>query len=265
MIHRIRELYATQGVTGAAWVLARRLLGGRARCWHSVAPLFPGRRGLEIGGPSQLFRPGGLLPVYPVLASLDGVNFSTETVWEGKLREGDPYRFDGDRAGRQYIREITDLRGIPDRAYDLVLNSHVIEHTANPLKAMAEIARVIDPAGVLLMVVPHRDGTGDRFRPVTTLEHMIEDFRRDAKEDEWGPENTAIRTAHYHVFDSLLVARLLNHCGFQIVALEAARPFNIVAVARPSLSPDNSRWLDPSGPHLRSSPFRTDQDAAGLS
>ncbi len=49
---------------------------------------------------------------------------------------------DNKEPGIQYVRDATDLRGIPDSKYDFVLASHALEHIANPLKAMSEWTRV---------------------------------------------------------------------------------------------------------------------------
>ena len=38
-----------------------------------------GAEALEVGGPSALFREDGLLPVYPPLRSIDGVQWSAQT------------------------------------------------------------------------------------------------------------------------------------------------------------------------------------------
>ena len=39
--------------------------------------------GLEIGGPSKIFRKA--IPVYPKAEKIDFVNFSNSTMWEGKI------------------------------------------------------------------------------------------------------------------------------------------------------------------------------------
>ena len=43
-----------------------------------------GKRGLEIGGPSGIFAPDGLLPVYELVTALDGADFNDGTIWREK-------------------------------------------------------------------------------------------------------------------------------------------------------------------------------------
>lgn len=63
-----------------------------------------------------------------------------------------------------------------DHSLDYVIASHVLEHVANPIAALAEWYRVLRPGGIIYLVVPNRRATWDRHRPLTTVEHMQEDF-----------------------------------------------------------------------------------------
>ncbi len=63
-----------------------------------------------------------------------------------------------------------------DHSLDYVIASHVLEHVANPIAALAEWYRVLRPGGIIYLVVPNRRVTWDRNRALTTVEHMQEDF-----------------------------------------------------------------------------------------
>ncbi len=65
-----------------------------------------------------------------------------------------------------------------DHALDYVIASHVLEHVANPVAALAEWYRVVKPGGLIYLVVPDRRTTWDRRRALTTVEHLLEDFTR---------------------------------------------------------------------------------------
>lgn len=83
----------------------------------------------------------------------------------------------------QYFGEATDLPFV-DESLDYVASSHVLEHTANPVKALNEWHRVLKPGGVVYMVVPDKQYTFDSPREPTPISHMIEDFFNDVDDTD---------------------------------------------------------------------------------
>ena len=73
--------------------------------------------------------------------------------------------------GRQYLREATDLYGLADGAYDFVFASARDRARCQSTQGPAEWSRITRDGGTIVLVVPHKDGTFDHRRPVTTLEH----------------------------------------------------------------------------------------------
>ena len=251
-----------------------------------------GKRGLEIGGPSWIFSKRGPVPVYSLLAGLDGCNFDRSTVWEGNIKEGPGnYEYEKGRpGGYQYIREAADLRGIETGTYDAVLSSHCIEHVANPFRALTEWLRVLKPGGFFLLVAPHRDGTFDHRRPVTAMEHLVQDRDRSVAEDDLthldeilelhditmdppagdresfrqrSLRNSENRCLHHHVFDTGLIVRIIDSFRLQILNVHAALPYHIIVLARkPSGNelPDNSVYLFRAANYRQESPFPSDRD-----
>ena len=71
-----------------------------------------------------------------------------------------------------------------DCSLDYVATSHVIEHVANPIQALAEWVRVLVDGGIIYMVVPDRRKTWDRKRPATLAKHMLEDFRKGVAQND---------------------------------------------------------------------------------
>ncbi|GAB5414284.1 MAG: hypothetical protein Cons2KO_18870 [Congregibacter sp.] len=260
---------AKHGPLGVARLAYRAAVPKRAACFAAIKDEFSSRVGLEVGGPSQIFSRRGLLPVYPQVKRIDGCNFGHETVWEGELREGGDFVFDSAREpGRQFICEAADLSGIADAHYDFLLSSHCIEHLANPLKAMQEWVRVIKPDAPLALVVPHKAGTFDHRRPVTSFSHLLEDYAADRQEDDMthfdeilrlhdlerdpgisdraafeqrSRENAVNRCFHQHVFDSPLAAQVVDHTGLQILAVEVHPPYHILILAR---RPEHGEAID---------------------
>ncbi len=248
------------------------------------------KSGFEVGGPSCIFSADGLMPLYPVVANVDNCNFSHATTWEGELCEGLNYHFSPRRPpGFQYIREAADLAGIPSQRYDFLLSSHNIEHLANPLKALYEWRRVIVSDGILVLVVPHREGTFDWRRPVTPLAHILDDYEQgrdesdlthlgevlelhDLEQDagssgidsfkERSLRNVENRCIHHHVFDTEAVVELMHYAGFELLAIEALPPNNIIAIGRKApegKSFDNSRFRGATAAFHRTSPFVGDR------
>lgn len=60
-----------------------------------------------------------------------------------------------------------------DNEWDFVINSHVLEHFFDPIKAIKEWMRVIKPGGYVYMIVPHKERTFDRERERTTIQELI--------------------------------------------------------------------------------------------
>jgi len=247
-----------------------------------------GKRTIEIGGPSDIFRDEGPLPIYRVLDTVDNCLYSNQTIWTGKVNPGQIFEYHPRKhPGIQYICEATDLKPIPDSSYECVLASHCLEHVANPLRALAEWKRVLKNGGLLLLVLPHKDGTFDWRRPVTPLAHLIEDYEKqigevdlthlpeilalhDLKKDEpagspeqfriHSMENRVNRALHHHVFDTRTALQLIDRANFQLIQVNNFRPFHIVILARScSETPDNAQFLRPNAKYRRSSPFPSDR------
>jgi SAM-dependent methyltransferase len=273
-----------------AQAVLRRITTPRATAFALVADALTNARALEIGGPSPIFGAAGLMPVYTLLARVDNCNFGQTTVWEQEITTGDSFRFDRRKApGTQWIAEACALPHIEDGTYDAVLSSHSIEHTANPLRALEEWKRILRDGGHLVLVVPHKEGTFDHRRPVTALSHLVDDLERGTGEDDLThlPEVLALhdlsrdpgageramfearsqrnhenRCIHHHVFDTALVAEMLDRAGFRIRILEAVEPHHIVAVARKEKSSSgvsNRTFLHADADYRQRSPFATDR------
>jgi len=53
--------------------------------------------------------------------------------------------------------DATELRGVPDSAYDFVHSSHLLEHVVDCERTLERWWRAVRPGGHLLLYVPHRD------------------------------------------------------------------------------------------------------------
>lgn len=224
--------------------------------YRAYQQLFAGRSGLEIGGPSKLFRRD--LPIYRVMDGLDGVNFAAHTVWEGALSEDRPFTWFAGRGGRQFIGEASDLGRITPASYDFVLSCNNLEHLANPLRALAEWQRVVRPGGHILLVLPRKESNFDHRRAVTPFAHLRDDLQRGTDEHDLSHldeivrlhdqsmdaasgdadaflarsrKNFENRCLHHHVFDMALIDQVFAHAALPVL-LRTTTVTDYIAVAR---------------------------------
>ncbi len=78
--------------------------------------------------------------------------------------------------------DVDSLSPISDNSFDAVVVSHVLEHLANPVKAIREFERVLRPGGKLVLILPDRTKTFDKVRVPTTLSHVLNEFHQDITE-----------------------------------------------------------------------------------
>jgi hypothetical protein len=277
--------------------LLRRSVGKvitpRLQSYYEFRALFQDKVGLELGGPSPMFKPRGLFPIYRAAVRVDNCNFGADTVWEGHIGGGASFQHGSRDPGEQYIAEATNLDFASKLSYDFILSSHMLEHSANPIKALLEWQRVLKPGGALFLVLPHKDGTFDHRRPVTTLEHLVRDFEHQMDEGDlthlpeilafhdlsMDPEagspakfearskrNIENRCLHHHVFDARSAVALVDYARFQIHSVETAHPFHIAILATKGTAGadvDNERFKGSQADFRRISPFPSDKFPAG--
>jgi Methyltransferase domain len=235
--------------------VVRRLTRGTCKGYSIVESMVTGKRGMEIGGSSAIFRPGKLIPVYDRCGQIDICNFSERTIWD---------RASGDSSldsvfSARYVADACAISKVPDSAYDFVLASHVLEHIANPLRALQEWKRLLIPGGMLLVVVPRKWGTFDHKRPFTSFAHIESDFRANTAEDDLTHlneilslhdlrldpaagtlqqfkerclNNYSVRAMHHHVFSFEVLAAMLEYVDMTALNLVAERPYHMIAVAQ---------------------------------
>lgn len=220
-----------------------------------MEPYLANKDGLEIGGPSPFFCRNRLVPVYDRCRQIDNSNFSGETLWSDAPGRGDW----GAKFGRQYMTDACDLSVILDETYDFVMASHVLEHIANPLRALQEFKRVLKPGGVVLILVPDKRYTFDHRRPFTPFEHIKADFESNTQEDDLthldevlslhdlqlDPEagsreqfqerclrNFSLRAMHHHVYRPEVLDLMFQSFDMRVLTLTRERPCHIVGFAQ---------------------------------
>jgi SAM-dependent methyltransferase len=93
-----------------------------------------------------------------------------------------------------------------DGAFDFVLASHVIEHMPDPIEALLEWVRVA--RRYVFLIVPHRDRTFDRDRPLTPVDELIDRHRRGFASQE---------DRHWSVWTCESFLELCDHLGLRVL------------------------------------------------
>lgn len=256
--------FAASGLDGLGFPALRRNLGRLRTVLQGPVPNFKvyrsyveGKEGIEIGGPSAIFRRGHPLPIYAEIGRLDHCDASSTA---SLVESGSAYKYaTGKPAGRTYFCEGSDLREVRDGSYDAVLSAHNLEHLANPVKALKEWQRILRPGGVLVLVLPHYEDTFDHRRSPTAVEHMLNDYANDVGEDDRthlaeilelhdlsrdkaagtleefrqrSLDNVRTRCLHHHVFDEANSLELLEAVGFDVLAMDRAKPYHLCLLGR---------------------------------
>ena len=234
-----------------------RITARKCDGWGTIRAHMQGKTGLEIGGPTALFKRNRLMPIYSIVKRIDHCNFSENTVWSSSAGRSADAK--GWVEGRRFVSDGDSLPGIGDSEYDFVAASHVLEHIANPLKALREWKRIVRPGGVLLVIVPDRKGTFDHRRTVTTMEHILRDHEEGVTEEDTthleeilrlhdlkldpgagtdeefrarSLRNAGNRCLHHHVFDAALLREMFAGMEMQVVHQGWEPPWHIVFLSR---------------------------------
>ena len=218
---------------------------------------FIDKKGLEIGGPSKIFNIE--IPIYKIIKELDGCNYSTNTIWEGQIIEGDNYEFYNNKKGHQYIYEASNLINIPNEKYEFIIASHCLEHCANTLKTVEEWLRVLKKGGIIMLILPQPDSTFDHKRKITNFNHLLEDYKsnigendlthleeilelHDLKRDNSAGskenfkkrslDNFNNRCLHHHVFDFKLLEDIFKFFNIQKINCKLIKPNHQIIIGK---------------------------------
>lgn len=216
--------------------------------------VFQSLRGIEVGGPTDLF---ASMNLYNGECRLDCINPLQETVWSKQL-EGSPFKSKaGVELGVNFIKEATNLQGIPDGKYDFIAASHVLEHIANPLLALKEWKRITKPGARFLLVLPWKDATFDHRRPITLFDDLLHHLQNNTDEHDLSHLNEILtlhdltmdlpagtlaqfterskhnfqnRCLHHHVFDFHLIEQCLRFFDIVTVDVHLVQPFHQIVL-----------------------------------
>ena len=75
-----------------------------------------------------------------------------------------------------------DFSELIDHQFDFFVANHLIEHLINPIRFLENIYNVMPPDSVLYLAVPDKDYTFDRFRDLTTNDHLWQEYKENSNE-----------------------------------------------------------------------------------
>jgi SAM-dependent methyltransferase len=84
------------------------------------------------------------------------------------------------------LTDFDDFNGIADESLDFIIGCHVIEHVFDPIGTLVNAHRALRPGGTLVLVIPDRDRTFDRMRPLTKLDHLLLDHEKPDQQRNYG-------------------------------------------------------------------------------
>lgn len=245
-------------ILGISKNVAASYLRPRTPHAEKIQLCFRDKIGLEIGGPSPLFSRWGLLPFYTVVRRLDYFNYTTANLLDSVSGLNNRIRYVGSRFGNRFLAQ-GDCIPIASESYDFLVSSHVLEHIANPLKALKDWIRILRPNGFILIVVPDKLHTFDHRRPYTSFAHLerdyiedvgendlthqeevyaLQDFSRDsgynslAQFRESAEKNLEKRVIHHHVYSQDLIREVFSYVGLEELAISTAAPCHIFGLAQ---------------------------------
>jgi len=194
------------------------------------------------------------------MAALDGVNFSSSTVWTGNIEEIKGFIVNGKSVGKIYIADATELTQIKDNVYDFVLSSNNIEHIANPMKAMEQWILKLKLNGILVIVAPRKEVNFDHKREIVEFSHLLEDYNNNINEydlthleeilelhdlsmdppagtleqfKERSLKNYENRCLHHHVFDLNVLEQMCNFFKLTPILMKQKERDYIIMAKKP--------------------------------
>ena len=99
---------------------------------------------------------------------------------------------------------------VPDKSFDFVISSHVIEHIFDPIAALKEWSRIVKQ--YIYVIVPHRYALeSDRNKPLTDLQEFIDRHAGII------PSPKDDLHEHYSIWTPASFEAMLLHFGFEVV------------------------------------------------
>lgn len=246
--------FKNEGFLSLVRTIYRKLRTDSLPIYEDIKNSVRGKYGVDIGGPSNIFTFRNLLPLYCDVDRVDIINYSDHTTWSNKQSKFF-HNIDSLSNGEFFAIEAIDLSESHNIKYDFVVSSHCLEHIANPISALKSWRSLLNKEGDLILVVPCASDTFDWKRPITSLDHLISDYKQNVSEDDTTHFNEVLelhdlgldyevkdrltfeervnnnfnnRCLHHHTFDLDSITRLIEYCSFKVMSAQHISPHLII-------------------------------------
>lgn len=178
-----------------------------------------GKNVLEIGGPSKM-----LHFIYNNLKSLNILNFPTSMEKHSQV---------GEFNGKMYLGDATDVKVFENIniKYDVILTCHVLEHIANPIKALKIWEKYLKESGIIINILPNKNCCWDRNRNYVEFNHLFEDYVKNVSENDLTHLHEAscmleTRPSYYNDVGENNCSRIIHHHCFDVETLKQVHEFD---------------------------------------
>jgi SAM-dependent methyltransferase len=126
----------------------------------------------------------------------------------------------------EFIQAACETIPFPESSFDAVVCADVLEHVRDEVRSLAEIRRVLEPTGLLILTTPHR-GWFDRLDPVNYPRQIAPALWRlspriyrtlERRTQDLAPEGRpgAARAAEHRHYRVEEIERLLEQAGWEL-------------------------------------------------
>lgn len=162
--------------------------------------------------------------------------FTNYIILKTYLKQEIDYNLKGSIISRDRKTKIFDVHDAVNHdrlinTYESLISSNVIEHSPNPIFWLLNTYYITKIDGYQFHAIPHRNYTYDRFRSVTSVSHLLNDFINHANNDDESHTQDYYESAvvkdgwqrdfhqryplkypfiHFHVFDEQNSGQLFN-------------------------------------------------------
>lgn len=77
------------------------------------------------------------------------------------------------------------LNAFRPSSFDFITASHLLEHLRNPIGAIEKWIHTLKRGGYLVIIIPEKNFTFDKHRPVTQIAHFLDDYKSNTKQKDY--------------------------------------------------------------------------------